>query len=339
MRRAYVYPYSGRNNSLVHNPYIDNFIEAAKPWFHIVNYQKKSNTGIFDLFQYLFRMDVIFLNWIEDLPDKKYGVLQSVFFVFFLILMKARSVKVVWTFHNKGTHGSIHPGIKSRLLRLMMHHADLIITHASEGRDFLKQQGGLSDEQILFAHHPVVCYSHRGHDPSYPFSVDLLIWGALERYKKVDEFLRFAVDQGYNQRYAFYVHGRIRDPQYRDLLLEFNQFPNVEVHDGFIAFEQLYRMMNRTRLTAFIYSHSSVLSSGALMDSLCGTSAIIGPHKGAFADLQKEGLIFTFKQFQDIFAVLESVTQETLSDLNHKKYEFFKQNTWTDFAQKVNKSL
>jgi len=339
MRRAYVYPYSGRSSSLVHNPYIDNFIEAARPWFHVLNDQKKSNIGIFDLFKYLFRMDVIFLNWIEDLPDKKYGVLQSGFFIFFLMLMKARSVKVVWTFHNKGTHGSIHRWLKSRLLRLMIQHADLIITHASAGRDFLKQQGRLSDDQILFAHHPVMCYSNKRYDPSYPFSVDLLIWGALERYKKVDEFLRFAVDQGYNQKYAFYVHGRIRDPQYRELLLEFNQYHNIEVHEGFIAFEQLYQMMNRTRLTAFIYSHSSVLSSGALMDSLCGTSAIIGPHKGAFADLQKQGLIFTFKQFRDIFAVLESVDHQTLTDLNHQKEVFFQQNTWTDFAQKVYESL
>ena len=339
MKRAYVYPYSGRSNSMVHNPYIDNFIEAAKPWFHVVNDQKKSDTGILDLFKYLFRLDVIFLNWIEDLPDKKYGVLQSFVFLVFLILMKVRSVKVVWTFHNKGTHDSIHPAIKSRLLRLMIHHADLIITHASEGREFLKQHAGLDDHKILFAHHPVQCSSKPGDNPQVPPSIDLLIWGALERYKKVDEFLRFAVDKGYNQRYSFYVHGRIRDPEYRDLLLEFNRHPNVEVQNGFIPFEELYRMMNRTRLTAFIYSHSSVLSSGALMDSLCGESAIIGPHKGAFADLQRQGLIFTFKQFQDIFSVLESVTQETLSDLNHKKHEFFKQNTWTDFAQKVNKSL
>jgi len=339
MKRAYVYPYSGRNTSLIPNPYVDHFMEAAKPWFHIVNDQKPSYNGIFDLLKYLFRLDVVFLNWIEDLPDKKYGVLQSFVFLFSLMMMKVLSVQVVWTLHNKGTHGSIHPKMKSRLYGWIIRHADLIITHASEGREYLKQQIGKDDHKILFAHHPVICDSQGNNTTKAHPTIDLFIWGTLERYKKVDEFLRFAVEKGYNQKYSLYVHGKIRDPQYRDLLIEFNRYPNVEVQDGYIAFERLYEMMNRTRLTAFTYSHSSVLSSGALMDSLCGASVIIGPHKGAFADLQKEGLIFTFNRFQDIFSVLESLDPETLKVLDQKKRAFFKQNTWTGFAQKVYQSL
>ena len=102
-RKAYIYPITARDGGIV-NPYIYHFIEALEDEFEFLNRDKPSYSGIFDLLKYFTKIRYLFLNWPEDIPGKKGGVIQLVFFVVLILFFKLKKVKIVWTLHNRESH-------------------------------------------------------------------------------------------------------------------------------------------------------------------------------------------------------------------------------------------
>ena len=74
-----MYPISNRLKSGIYNPYIKNFIQFSSDHYNFLNKNNPSNYGIFNIIKYIRKIDIIFFNWIEKLPEMKGGFIQTGF--------------------------------------------------------------------------------------------------------------------------------------------------------------------------------------------------------------------------------------------------------------------
>ncbi|NOX48900.1 MAG: hypothetical protein GXO89_18225, partial [Chlorobi bacterium] len=115
---------------------------------------------------------------------------------------------------------------------------------------------------------------------------------------------------------------------------------NILIQNKFIEDDMLRDLIKQSRIILFTYSKSSILSSGVLMDSIGYGANIIGPDVGAFTDLAKEGILSTFKDFDDLARVIDKQLDKSDNENTKNKSDIFLQNnTWEKFAENVNKVL
>ena len=187
LKQAYIYPISERDKHLgLYNPYLNDFIKSEKDKIIFVNEKNPSNSGILDIIKYIFRIDLIFLNWIENVPERKGGIIQT-FFVFFILLMaKIFDFKIIWTMHNKMSHSKEQEYWKKLIFKNMLKYSDIILTHSSEGISYGEEIVPGSGKKIHFYHHPI---KDRRLPKKLTKEYDLLIWGTISPYKGIDKFL------------------------------------------------------------------------------------------------------------------------------------------------------
>ena len=330
-KRVYFYPISSRNNSGVGNPYAGNLIGVLDDHFRVLNRKDASRSGIFNLVKYLNRTDIFFLNWIEDMPDKKYGYIQTVFFILMFHYLRKRKVTVCWVLHNKFSHYKRNRRLKAVLFRMLAARSTHIITHSGEGLSYINTYDHKHSHNIIFLHHPV-SHATKGVKPGEPF--DILIWGTLLEYKGVDRFLEYLHLNGLADRYHIMVSGRIMDDAYRAKLYRYTS-RTIRIEDRFIGEEELQRLITSSRMILFTYKQESVLSSGALMDSLSAGATVVGPDTGAFRDLAGEGLVITYSSFDDLVQKADKILEDKLGVDKINLDHFLQENTWSRFGDKV----
>jgi beta-1,4-mannosyltransferase len=69
------------------------------------------------------------------------------------------------------------------------------------------------------------------------------------------------------------------------------------------------------------------------MDTIRFSPLIIGPNFGAFKDLAKEGLIYTYSNSDELSQLLKSIN--TLKIDKSLLEEFIKENLWFQFGKKI----
>jgi len=330
-KKVYIYPITNRFKAELDNPYLRNLMDSLQPDFKFVNRPHPSDTGFFNFIRYFFGVQYIFFNWIEDLPDKKFGHAQTLFLFFICRLFHLKGGKIVWTLHNKLSHYSENIPAKKKLFQFLLSQSDFILTHAEEGKYFLEKNGSAC-KNILVIPHPVVSEPvGKADKPEY----DLLIWGTLPRYKGVDKFLSFLQQQGLSDKYRIVISGKILDADYeRELRKYVNE--NIVIRNEFLSGDELKHLVSVSRFNLFTYHSDSVLSSGALMDALGFGAYVIGPDTGAFHELAEEKIIRVFNTYQDVIGILESgdngIDESALN-------RFVNENSWKNFSQKIKEWL
>jgi beta-1,4-mannosyltransferase len=329
-RAAYIYPVTARNFTGIHNPYMDNFIDSTGRFINYLNKDHASNKGILDLFGYLDKIDLLFLNWIEDLPEKKGGIMQALIFLTVLRLKRFSRIKVVWTLHNKFSHSPNNLFLKKLLFTSMLKRSDLIITHSEEGISFAESfQAGISSKMFYFPH-PIVPFKAPLQDPGKKY--DILIWGTLAPYKAIDVFLQYLSEKNAIEKYRILIAGKAVSPEF-EMKLKSYENGNISIINKFVTSDELALMIRQSRITLFTYSGNSVLSSGALIDSVSHGATVLGPAVGAFAELGREGIIRTYESLDELLVLLEQLDQFDNSDLPLKITEFIRSHSWPEFAK------
>lgn len=336
MKKVYLYPLSANTENGVYNPYISNLRDALNTHFDVINADKPSRTGIFDILKYLRKLDVVYLNWGEEVPENKYGRVQGIFLLLLLQYLKLSSIQTIWTLHNKKSHYSHSRLLKKMLYNQMLKTSDLIITHAREGLKLIPE-GKLA----CFQHHPVT-NSLIKQEPSKKHSFDIIIWGTIYPYKGIHTFLRFLEDKGFIEKYRILIAGKIVTKTLADELQDYNQkYSNLKIMDGFIEQERLIELVHASKITLFTYHSDSILSSGVLMDSLTYGATIVGPTVGAFNDLHQLGLIETYTDFNSLISVVDKTlsSEQENSSRQSKLGEFILANSWNEFSLTVQKLI
>jgi beta-1,4-mannosyltransferase len=328
-KRIYIYPITARGTDESGNPYIKNLVKSLSDRYLIINKDKPSNNGIIQLYQLFFKTDIVFFNWIENLPERKAGFIQTLLLLSILRIFKISGKKVLWTMHNKVSH--THTKIKlkqyvfSRLLKL----SDFIITHSTEGINYGKEMGGKNN--IRYFPHPVVMSEIKEAKNNADKVYDVLIWGLMTPYKGLSRFLKFLKENNINH-FSILIAGKfVSDDYYKEVLAY--KTDKINIINRFIEKDELEIFMNQSKVVLFTYQDSTVLSSGVLMDTLAHGATILGPTTGSFSDFAKEGLLFTYKDFGELTGLIQKILKKEISINQNKISEFLKNITWERYVE------
>ena len=274
------------------------------------------------LFRYSWIADIVILNWIENAGKLRMGILQFVLAYLSLLIIKLRKKKIVWMFHNMTPHDgkSLFSDI---LCSYLYKNASLIISHSKEATEYARKHACCSVEYIC---HPIkpLHFAYQNELKQY----DVLIWGTILPYKGIAEFLEYCKDK---IDVNILILGKCSDESLSKRIEQqcgmWITFENRKAD-----FDELGTYIEKCKYVLFPYIGNSISSSGALIDTLAMKGTPIGPAKGAFEDLSKEGVCITYQNYDELIDILHSNTLK-ISDI--KRNVFIKNNSWDTFWEKI----
>lgn len=333
MKLAYLYPVTARYNSNIVNPYLDEFQQCLKEDFKFVNSDKPSNLGIIDLIKYYIRVKYIFLHWPENIPDRKYGLIQSIFLLIILWVSPVFSKKIIWTMHNRVSNARSNLFLKKILFKNLVRHSTRIITHASDGKNIAREISRKSESKTFVIPHPVNINQSITTNQTDQ-NIDILIWGTIVEYKGIDKFLEYLHTSGNSGKFTICIAGKVLNESYHSVIRNV-LCDKVTLINEYLDKQKLFELASRSQIILFPYSKAGVLSSGVLMDSLSWNTVILGPDVGAFSDLATDNLIFSYTNFDALVETASKILQGTLH-IDHSRVNFFlNENTWGKYANKL----
>lgn len=326
-----VFPYLIKAPGTRANPYIHDMVQALSelPDVEVVNPPHRN--PLLSLLPLRRQGDVVILNWFESIPDFKHGRIQTLLAVGWFLLLKLRGRKIVWMLHNKHPHDTAHARVKRWLSALAAWGADLIVTHASEGVELVRQRFPTHAHKAHFLHHPT---KDRLPDSTADKSPrqDFLVWGHITAYKGILELLEYLHE--HPQPYRVSIVGGCSSPTLRRQI-ESIQVPHATCSFHAPSFDELRAYIRQSRFVLIPYHASSILSSGILMDSLSFGAKVIGPNTGAFKDYAREKRlkVYTFDHFDDLASLLAQHGGETACLADYRS--FLQDNDWRHFARQL----
>lgn len=267
------------------------------------------------------QFDVVYLNWIESIPDYRWGRTKSVIFIFALALMKICGKKIVWTLHNRQPHASGHALLKRWIFSLMVRNSDAIVTHAQEGLEIIERIYPPALSRAKYFPPPFRPPLDPVNLREADFKYEAILWGTVDRYKGVLEFLRYASSKAELKRMRFLICGMFSDDEYYRQCVS-SAWENVTVENLRVPFDQLPAKIEQSRLILFVYRPESILSSGVLAESLRYSRPILGPAVGQFSDLAGRGLISTYDSFDDIAPKMNFILSQGHFDMDARNAYF-----------------
>ncbi|MFI3297746.1 MAG: hypothetical protein R3Y59_09005 [bacterium] len=326
--KVYYYPNVLRLKSSPANPFSNNFITALAKEGVVVTNKQDSNSvnSLSDMIRHHSNTDIYILNWIENIAHLRFGTIQSVIFILFFFIQLIRNKKFVWVFHNITPHDEdiwVSKLIKSILLK----RCSLFITLSKEGYNILSQK---TQKKIIFINHPInqdlLSLEAVNQDSNY----DILIWGTVSKYKGIIEFLDYLHDNGFENRYKILIIGKCTDKEYEYRLLSLCN-EAIEYRNCAVAFCELKGLIASSKIVLFPYIGGSISSSGALIDTITFNGRSVGPSKGAFIDLSKEGVCLTYDKYDDIIEILSKDVYIQQCNID----SFLQNNSWSAFVKTV----
>lgn len=329
MIRFTIFPNIKENGS----PYIKDFLEALRLERNINIANEAHKNPLISLLRKKNQGDIFIFNWFESIPDFKYGILQTFIAIFLIISIKFRNQKIIWILHNKRPHANGYRHAKILLGKLIARFSDLIITHATDGIEVVKQNYPYALNKTTFLHHPtknrLSCISKPQQTPIY----DLLIWGTITKYKGVIEFVKFLHSHPC-MKYKVCIIGKCASTDiYKELTKSLPRGVSF-IHEK-VSFEELGKYISKTRFVLSPYFSESILSSGILMDSLSFGAKIIGPNTGAFKDYANEPRlkVYNFQSFNDIPNIITEHKDEKISIEEYE--DFLNEHNWEHFIKEI----
>lgn len=314
------------------NPYIQDFIDALnrQEGFHVVNPAHKN--PLLSILPPKHWGNIFIFNWFESIPDFKYGPLQSIIALFFLILIKLNGRKIIWILHNKQPHAQRYNWLKRSLTQLIAKQADLIITHAQDGVTIIREKYPHALHKVHFLHHPT---KNRMSDNEQTFlqkkEYDLLIWGGINPYKGVVDFVSF-LHKNPQIKLKVCILGKCSSHKLYNAITK-DLTENITFIHEKASFEKLGAYIQQSHFVLMPYFSKTILSSGVLMDSLSFGAKVIGPNTGSFKDYAHESSlhVHTFKEFNDIIQIVNKHKDTPISIESYKR--FLQKNDWEAFIQ------
>ncbi len=330
-RSAYIYPNISVDRMGSGNPYIHRLREALRAQGMDVE-DTVSTNAFADLIRKGSSSDVIILNWLEDLPSRRMGVMQSFILMAWLFLIRLRGTSLIWIKHNKVSHTQRWFGLRKMIQRFLQRYADHIIIHASD-----EETAGLG--KTVFLPHPCTVTPAEVLVPDERIKpeIDLLIWGSLQPYKGVLEFLQTVEKDTFLQTLRIHIVGKC-SPDYWSQL-NGHAGGNVRLVNTFISEDEIRDLFRKTRFILFTYNKKSVLSSGVLMDSLVACKRIFAPDCGAFRDMaEQQQFVTLFSDLTDIAGLYRDNVDNFILD-HEAVSSFVAQNSWNNMAGYIGRLL
>lgn len=328
MKKEKVYLYPSCPKEGYGNPYCLNFKDALKNSFELLDADNKVTTmKSLTFLRYSFEAEIFILNWIENTIYLRLGFIQFclVFLSFFVI--KLRKKRIVWIFHNINPHEGGNFFTKF-VMSYLFKHASLIVSHSKEAYSFAQKKALC---KVMYHCHPIKELNiHNWNGEKLP--CDILIWGAILPYKGVLEFLENCSAKLENENIL--ILGKCQDHKLAEAIYSYNS-KHIRFENRRADFSEIAYYAQTCKFVLFPYVGESISSSGVLMDTIVMGGTPIGPNKGAFKDLQKEGICETYNDYNELLTILTSCGN--ISD--DLKKRFMEENTWSNFVSNLSSEL
>ena len=326
MKSLYYFPSASRTG--YSNPYSIHYKKALGQYFNVIDKENKPAKMLsWIFFKNSFIADVFIVNWLESVPFLRLWYIQYIFVLIGLMVIRWRKKPVIWMFHNIHPHQGDNK-YSRKIQNILFKQSKLIISHSQEAAEFARQKAG---NKVIYKCHPVSTISVK------PFKgevepCDVLIWGAILPYKGIYEFISEAKVQKSNLRIR--IIGRCSDNELcKRIESQCNECITFE--NRRIDFDELAVCIANSRYVLFPYIGDCVSSSGALIDTIVLGGTPIGPHVGAFKDLEQEEVCLTYNQKGDLIELLK--VHKTLNDDDVNR--FISNNSWMNFVSEINNEI
>lgn len=328
-KRIFVYPITSESLSKENNNYVSQLTSHLISEFEIVN--GITEVGLVDALKKFRRTDIYYFNWIENLPEKRFGFLQVLLLLLLLIGCKVFNKKVIWFVHNNISHDKKYYRTKKFIASSMGTFADLILSHSAEIKIHVPKK------KLHIFHHPIETYKPLNTvlSPNY----DMLIWGAVQPYKGVAEFVEFAANSKQLSTCKILIAGKFQSNAYHDSIVE-KKSGNVSIMNKFVAEEELMSLFSQSKYVLFTYASTSVLSSAALCKTLSFGKETIAPNVGSFKELGNEDLVYTYDSFDDLENLWRQLREKKRKEIDKSRLYTYIQNTsWEAFSIFLSKKI
>ncbi|MCU7548274.1 hypothetical protein OCK74_04070 [Chitinophagaceae bacterium LB-8] len=331
---SFSYFFSPQPTPKTTNEYIISFYEKLAERVTVVNYNKKPVSASLDIFRYVFKSDVMVLNWPEDIMHLRFGILQIIISFLGLVIFRIRGGKIVWVCHNRESHFKRFKLLRNFARKFFATQSQNIIVHSEDALKHFKRVR----HKVIFMNHPVYEKFHQKTEVNDAETIDVLIWGNITPYKGLSAFI-----ENYkkcNVSFGVTIIGKANKDYYKHLT-ELAAGSKVSIIDHFLSEEELYQYFQKSKIILLPYLDNDTFSSGSLIHSLNSSKVIIGPSLGNFIDLQKTGACLTYDDYQGLF----NIVGELLSDDQKYKYKlkelqqgierYYLSNTWDKFIDNL----
>lgn len=312
------------------NPYSQNYRDALKKRYEIANLDGIPHlASSVSMVLNIFRADIYIINWMENVGYSKLGDIQFLLDRFALWAIKKRGKKIVWMFHNIHPHGG-HNKYSLWLHDYFFKNASLIIAHSKEAAEYAK---GHTEKKVLYVCHPIHPIKMKDHTDIVVESCDVLIWGSVVPYKGIYEFLQQVTERKTDLRIRI-----LGECESKSLAKQIKGLCNSRItfENRRASFEEIAASIKKSHYTLFPYVGSCVSSSGALIDTIMMGGNPVGPNVGAFRDLADEDVCHIYKDYDELFSILE---HQNLSIGDKARKEFYNNNSWDHLIDIIHDNL
>jgi beta-1,4-mannosyltransferase len=325
----YIYPNTKARLNKGSNDYIHNLLHCLSKSFEVIN-KEVTRFGLLDVLYKIRRIDIIYFNWIEELPDKRFAYFQIVILWLVLLTSKATNIKIVWFLHNNCTHHNKNIWLKKNVTKLMSKYSHYILSHSQ-------------DITFKVPNNKLYVFPHPIEEKSFissklPYVYDLLVWGKVSPYKGIGEFLEYNYNCEDLMKHSIVVAGKFESETYYNEILNYKK-SNVTIVNKALEDDELTELMSNSKCVLFTYNSPSVLSSGALCKTLSYGKEIIGPMLGSFKELGEKKLIHNFKNYSEICSILEETGKEDINSYQLRLKDYTREVSWGHFSNFISKTL
>ncbi len=333
MKKRYRYFFSPQPSVEI-NEYIDNFFNTLAQKVEVINHGKKPASRSADFFKYMFRADVMILNWPEDILHLRFGVAQLFASFITLALFKLKGGKVVWVCHNKDSHNKKYKLLRKLTRSFYTKISDVIIVHSNDALSFFLKE----KQKAYFLNHPVYLDPPLLAATNTANTSDVLIWGRINPYKGLHDFIESY--KKHNNLFNVKIVGNA-NKSYFETISQAASGLHIDITSKFLSNEEIAFYFQNSKIILLPYADSDTFSSGALIHSLSSNKIVIGPAIGNFIDLNQKNACLVYENFTELFSLLNSLLKNQsyydneLARLREGISEYYKLNTWEKFIDEI----
>jgi beta-1,4-mannosyltransferase len=270
----------------------------------------------FQIFK-LKKNDIFHFHWISYAYQSDniiLFILKSVFLIMYLLLLKIKGVKIVWTLHNLYPH-NIKFKIMERIVRsIIIRLVNRVIVASKSIKEAVKNEFKLTEKKISIVRHGNYLNAYpekKIYKKDYGIQSDsfvFLFFGAIKKYKNViyliEEFLKSDV----HKKSVLVIAGK-PDSYMRKKLEFYKDSKNLKLDLRFIPEEELFGLIKMSDIVVLPYKE--ITTSGSAILALTAKTPFIAPKTAFFTEYFNEDVCFLYEDRQ---------LRYVLSDAQNKKF-------------------
>ncbi len=242
---------------------------------------------------------ILHLHFFDELtqrPSATQTLLRSLLFLAVLAALRLRGVRLVWTAHNLQPHEMHHPRWGFVVYRCVARWSDRIIAHSRAARTQLEASYGVLPQCVVIQHGSYIGLYGPPRDRAQSRAAlglpvhgrVLLNFGALRRYKGLEDLLAVFARLPEHERGTLLIAGAAKDGEYAAAIRQqAAAIGGVRLELRYIPDDELPVYLAAADLV--VLSYRSLLTSGILLWALSYARAVIAPAFGPVGELVREG--------------------------------------------------